>query len=444
MPLRRLARDPSILGRFMFEFEDDKINPFTAEHQHILRSEPITLDGPGTILHDFGAMLRLIGIEGVEAGGEMHLLPMRLLADLNAALREPLRIDMQRAQLRSYPNLQALYLLGRAAGLIMPLGGGTDARLAVDPELLRQWLDFNPVEQYCTLLDAWLVRVDPEIIGEGRAWETPATGALRTWKAITAKGIKVSRAARGASNPYQSLRFDRLHTAFLWLFGLIAVEQGTPLPKKMWVPAGMKQKPFGEAMLTLIGNNLRKIPPYSRFDVDEHSDPDSNESDENSLNELQPILQPYFPGWTRSLTIPDEEFRDGTYIFKVILNKIWRRIAIAATATWDDLGDAIQRSVGFDDDNLWAFTWVDRFGSKLNITRQTGLDDADADGIAGDELRIGDLPLRIGEPMQFISDFGDDWRFEVILEQVNPPDPKFRTPKVIEKHGKAPKQYDWE
>jgi len=61
------------------------------------------------------------------------------------------------------------------------------------------------------------------------------------------------------------------------------------------------------------------------------------------------------------------------------------------------------------------------------------------------EVAIGDLPLAIGERMEFWFDFGDDWRFAVQLERIEPQ----RTPPVtravvIEACGESPDQYeDW-
>ncbi|MDX1928540.1 MAG: hypothetical protein SFV81_18565 [Pirellulaceae bacterium] len=66
------------------------------------------------------------------------------------------------------------------------------------------------------------------------------------------------------------------------------------------------------------------------------------------------------------------------------------------------------------------------------------LDDAD---YFAEELRVGDVPLQIGESMTFHYDFGDDWRFKVTLESVDETNSgKMKTPKVTEKSGAAPKQ----
>ncbi len=45
--------------------------------------------------------------------------------------------------------------------------------------------------------------------------------------------------------------------------------------------------------------------------------------------------------------------------------------------------------------------------------------------------------MRIG----FLFDFGDDWRFELLVERVND-GPASQEPQVLEAHGAAPVQYD--
>jgi hypothetical protein len=126
--------------------------------------------------------------------------------------------------------------------------------------------------------------------------------------------------------------------------------------------------------------------------------------------------------------------------------KVWRRLAVTADTGWDQFADGIISSVKFDHDHLWAFTWTDRFGAKLEITSGEPLMFSQNASFSGDEAAIGGIPLRLGEPFEFLYDFGDCWKFEIVLVRIDPPDPKLKRVKVIESHGKAPKQYqnDWE
>jgi hypothetical protein len=366
-------------------------------------------------VHDFDVLLRFIGTNGIETAGEWRLPPIKMLPDLNAAMREPLRVDLQRGQLKSYPNLAALLMLARATGLVMVQANGDETRLAVDEELLRQWLELNPVERYCTLLDAWAMHASSEVIGErDRRGELLVRG-IESWRRIPKNGRKYSNEQRGSAELYKDIDYRRYNLAFLWLFGLVEVEQGAPLPKKTWCPAAIRHTQFGDALLTLLAHadlHTGQNDIFSAiFDFADDADEEENDQRESgedqaedegedeedqpgkavALDELQPILRPYFPQWERALTIPPPEFRDGVHIFKVALKgwKVWRRFAVPEEVLWDDFGDAIRRSVNFDDDHLWAFTWTDRFGDEVQITRGEADDLGFTPSMSGAEYQVG-------------------------------------------------------
>lgn len=69
-----------------------------------MNTKPIEFgdETPGTILHDFQAMLNIIGPEGLRIAGEKGLFPMDRLVELDARLAAPLRPSLKRRQLRSY------------------------------------------------------------------------------------------------------------------------------------------------------------------------------------------------------------------------------------------------------------------------------------------------------------------------------------------------------
>jgi hypothetical protein len=152
---------------------------------------------------------------------------------------------------------------------------------------------------------------------------------------------------------------------------------------------------------------------------------------------LQPVLQPYFPEWRNNLSWPAAVLANGLYIFKVSLDaKTWRRIVIPATLTLDDLSDTILRAFNFDNDHLYEFSYRSRFGTFVRV-----LHPYMEESPATDEVAIGEIPLRPGVSMEYLFDFGDQWRFNVKLERIDPADARVKKPKLLEKHGPAPPQY---
>jgi hypothetical protein len=96
--------------------------------------------------------------------------------------------------------------------------------------------------------------------------------------------------------------------------------------------------------------------------------------------------------------------------------------------------------MNFDDDHLYAFRYRDRLGSKATANHP-----AVDDGPWADQIRIGKLPLQPEHSMELEYDFGDSWKFDVKLERIEPPSRKMKSGRILERHGKSPKQYpDWD
>lgn len=93
---------------------------------------------------------------------------------------------------------------------------------------------------------------------------------------------------------------------------------------------------------------------------------------------------------------------------------------------------------------MYEFTYKDRYGSiiKLGHPYMKQLE-------SSEDYLIGELCLQTGVNITFIYDFGDSWKFNIILEKINPMDVALAEPKILESHGEAPTQYyqddeDWE
>ena len=180
------------------------------------------------------------------------------------------------------------------------------------------------------------------------------------------------------------------------------------------------------------------------------------------LNELQAAFQPYFPDWQRYLTFEESKFRPDLHIFKVSLGKVWRKLAIGGDANLYDLSLLILESVDFDNDHLHCFTYQNEAGQKVQIYHpyyEYGFFERGPQMPPSDEVKIGDLPLKIGDTMEYLFDFGDDWEFKVQLEALEPLPLEPKKPsktaknsqagplqgKVLASRGKSPEQYPhWE
>ena len=82
------------------------------------------------------------------------------------------------------------------------------------------------------------------------------------------------------------------------------------------------------------------------------------------------------------------------------------------------------------------FSYRNRFGILEHI-RHPYMDDPPY----ASEVLVGELTLRPGNVMRYLYDFGDNWRFDVKLERIEPADAKITSPVLLESRGEAPKQY---
>jgi hypothetical protein len=404
--------------------EELKLSP---EHKQVLRNLSIDETHPGTILHDFDAMLNFLRESPLPLTAG-HQLPLRALSEINSRLAHPLQLGLKRPQQKSYAHIHGLYLLVRASGLTHVDETGKKPVLVIDEEIYQSWVGLNLTERYGCLLEVWLIRGHPEIIGErgSRLWLIPENfrQSMSFYTRIPGDGVAVA----GDRNMEDWLKYSPgwHNLGLLELFGLIRIQHGSPEPGQGWRIDRIHRSPVGDALLAVL---------YSGFFEDIDNILELEEEEKISFGVLQPALQPYFPEWKNNLSIPEWAFRDGTYVFRVSLGPVWSRIAIGAKRSLDDLASIILQSVQFDSDHLYQFSYPTRFGFVQNVNHPY-LDEEPFT----DEVLIGDVPLRVGQTMTYLFDFGDNWEFDVTLERVDPEETNKKT-HILETHGKPPEQY---
>ena len=213
------------------------------------------------------------------------------------------------------------------------------------------------------------------------------------------------------------------------LFGCIEIQPGAPVAGQGWQIAHLDRTSFGDALLALLAATFLTVDNRRAHLYEAVPFPPGT---------LQPALRPYIPQWERLLPWPDgATVRDGVHIFRVALWKnLWRRRALAATSTLDELAQLILHAYTFDSDHLYRFSYQNRYGRLCHINH-TYLEEAPWTS----EVRVGELPLAVGQTMTFLFDLSDPWEFAVMLEAVDAEPTTPQSPRVLERRGKAPKQY---
>lgn len=264
------------------------------DYQQVLRDQVIDGNGPGTILKDFEIVLNFIGTDGVAVSGKYNLFPLNVLSELNARLSHPIEIDLKRPQQKSYPNIHGLYLLLRAAGLGLVRKSGKSQRLVLDREMLKSWKALNSTEHYFSLLETWMLRGNPGIIGERmNLFHSWIPECMRFCEWIPSNGMLIEGNRYGHNHIVYCIGLFGF--ALMELFGFISLEQLKPEKGKGWRIASVHRTAFGDALLQLL------VEEYYD-DIDRFLGyPDETD---DTTGALQPVITSLFPEWKKNLTIP--------------------------------------------------------------------------------------------------------------------------------------------
>jgi hypothetical protein len=275
-----------------------EIPPITEEQQQLLEQIPIDENTPGTILRDFQTLLDFLQPNGTTVSGVHNLFPLKSLPEINSRLSHPIDTNLKRPQQKSYPYINGLYLLVRASGLSQVKHVGKKATLVLDEALLQSWTKLNPTERYFTLLEAWMIGGNEEILGERYDSIGNLMKCLQFWPRIPDKGLKITKYTD--QNEFSYL--PGIHNiALLHLFGFLSVRSGKPEAGKGWRITHLQRLPFGDAMLRLL------FTIYAKKGFTWESQGNLSVT----FGELQSDFKPFFPEWENNLAISSSEFSEG-------------------------------------------------------------------------------------------------------------------------------------
>lgn len=131
---------------------------------------------------------------------------------------------------------------------------------------------------------------------------------------------------------------------------------------------------------------------------------------------------------------PESTSGDVTYILKVELGSCMRKIRIGGRATLEELHEAIQRAVDFDNDHMYCFTIG--FGRTKKSYYHPYCED---EPYLANEVYLQEILLYEKMKFEYLFDFGDCWRFEITVEKILPE--YTENAGVIEQKGRNPEQY---
>jgi hypothetical protein len=435
----------------------------------------ITETEPTPLLRDFAIFTRYLSTHHIVLTRANEFLSGSDLYELNQEMTHPLPDTTPRTSQSLYPLLHLLYHLVLAGKLFRKVSE-KGSRLFLKPtERLQVYGELKLTERYFFLLETFWIDVDWEKLQEGCFGGPsvyivpPVLGSLSEQQ----PGKRIYLKGEEASDMPRMLWDWGYFTLYFSFFGFWAVTRDEDLvarhsPKRSFPAETITPSTFGVTMAEVLrkARNLlcwnlpnrrdfgewNAIPGsplpggYSLtfFEVEPERKRSKASIEVDKGKPGDPFFLPFIPLFAEGelqKTLPREgvEFVDGTYIFKVALDtNIWRRIEISADHTLLDLHRSIQKAYNFDDDHLYSF-----FMDGKPWSREQFVSPYDDEGPYVDEVSIGELGLLIGQNILYLFDYGTEWRFRVELEEIRRGGPEPRMPKIIEKMGKAPEQYEY-
>jgi hypothetical protein len=134
----------------------------------------------------------------------------------------------------------------------------------------------------------------------------------------------------------------------------------------------------------------------------------------------------------------------STHMFRIRLwPKVYREIEIESGKSLYDLAVAIVRAFDFDLDHAFGFfSKLDGhiFDSPVRYELFADLD-GDSESRSVKRTKVAQAFPDLGSKLQFLFDYGDEWRFRVEVIGLGEKVPKTRYPKILKTVGKAPPQY---
>jgi len=137
----------------------------------------------------------------------------------------------------------------------------------------------------------------------------------------------------------------------------------------------------------------------------------------------------------------------GTVILRAAFEDdktVYRDIEIEGSKSLYQLAEAIVAAFGFDFDHAFGFYT----GKPYEWERQlpcyelfADMGDADPGVLGVEKTKIAQAFPAAGHTMNFLFDYGDDWRFAVSLKEFGRKSAKTRYPRIVASKGEAPPQY---
>lgn len=398
---------------------------------------------------DFDTFMEYVHENSVQVSKRNKWISRKPLFELNRLMTHPDKNAKSNKDQIFYPTLHLLHHLA-LSGRLLEVDSQRASKLVLRlTDRYETYRHFTMVEKYMFLLETFWVDTewgnlmrDPRGILMGYCAEEIFHQVLRL---PVHRPTRIANTNAGKQLQYDLRRFGEFvhHFAALgfWTFeensergrykGQVTVETIMPTPLfREIVPILLEERPFELWNLS------------DRADQGEWNVMPGDPGIEDDTWTPIPFIEPFarlFPTEELQHTMAREPrgFQEGTYMFKIsYTGEVWRKVAIDAEHTMQDLHQVVQRAFQFDDDHLYSFFLDGKKWSRRSVN--TPFSD---EGPYADEVCIGDLGLAAGQTFMYLFDYGAEWTFDVHLDEIRLDERRVKKPTIIETHGDFPQRY---
>jgi len=298
------------------------------------------------IVENINRLIRFIQNNKVLATKTNRHFAIKQIEELNSILVNPIKILSARPQQKTYPNLDGLYLILITMGILSFRVSKKDIIMRIDEELLKNWQTLNATEQYFMLLEFWLIHSKPGDTLDSRSNNLPLMEIADFFTRNTNATIKMT---------IEMIHFkpEFYNIALYEMFGFINIIDAEPIKKNSWNIVDIKVLPFVKKILPLIAEDREGIVRLL--------------FNQQNRGLYHKNFASYFKDFKNILKYPKKITHNGVFTLKVALGKVYRTLKIDSKESFETLALAILEEFNFDNDHLFEFIFIHRFGTQIEI-----------------------------------------------------------------------------
>jgi len=402
-------------------------NKLSKKDIEILKKFDIENPETCSIVKDFNLMLDYV-IEKTISLTANNIISSVVLKEINDFLSYKIEFNKPKISYKSYPNVSAMFLLLRLSGLTKIETIKSKNVLVIENEIYEKWKKLNKTEQFFHILKTIVFNftLEPLNINNSNYFIYMLLNEFSTNTNISLKN----------KNLYNF--FDtKVFLSVLEQFGFITTfSQLNPVGD--WEYTNINVSNYGNVFCNYIKNNdlmLNDEVVINKEELDEE-----REMKKKFDKEMKKI----FTNYINIIEIENKIITDSNFIFEVKTksHNFKLKISISSEAILDQLCMFILDSLDFDYDHMYSVEFKNNLGQRLFFGGAPEMSFIEPP--TAEDITIGELPITVGKSMLYIYDFGDYWKFNIKLLEIEKADVKLEAPKLLELKGEIPQQYKYD